>query len=76
MWGKIKAWFKDSEVIFLARLQAFGGALVFAIQMPELLTILAAGGDISWPQLIVASVLLVNGFLTEYLRRRRAEDME
>lgn len=75
MWEKIKAWFKDSEVLFWARLQAAGGAFVFALQMPELLTLLASGGEVSWPQLIVAGALVANGFITEYLRRRRAEDM-
>lgn len=75
MWDKFKAWLKNSETIAWARLQAAAGAIVFALQMPELLTILASGGDISWPQLIVAGALVANGFVTEYLRRRRAEDM-
>lgn len=75
MWEKIKAWFHDSETVFYARLQAAAGALIVAIQMPELMTVLLTDGDISWPRLIIAAVLLVNGFVTEYLRRRRAEDM-
>jgi hypothetical protein len=74
MWEKIKTWFKDSEVIFWARLQAFAGALIVALSMPEVLT-LVSGGDVAWPQLIVAGALVANGFMTEYLRRRRAEDL-
>ena len=75
MWEKIKAWFKDSEVIFWARLQAFSGAVMAALQMPELLTLMS-GDSVSQPQLILAGVLVANGVVTEYLRRRRAEDME
>jgi hypothetical protein len=74
MWEKVKAWFKDSEVIFWARLQAAGGALLFALSMPEVLTLIA-GGEVAWPQLIVAGALVVNGFITEYLRKRREETM-
>lgn len=68
MWQRIRDFFKDSETIFWARLQAFIGivAVIVTYVQPE---VLAPVLPPSWaPWLVVA-----NGFFTEYLRRRRDE---
>lgn len=74
MWAKIKAWFKDSETIFWARLQMFGGAFLAALVAMDWSPILAADVP-SRQQLFYAGVIFVQGFITEVLRRSRAEDM-
>jgi hypothetical protein len=70
MWSKFKAWFKHSEVILYARSQVLGG-IVLAV-LPTL-------NPVSWldaaltkeQQLATAATAIVNGILTEVLRRRR-----
>jgi len=68
MWNRIKAFFRDSETIFWARLQAFlgvAGAAVTYVDPSVLQPVLPP----EWfPWLLVA-----NGLLTEYLRRRREQ---
>lgn len=75
MWEKIKAWFKDSETIFWARLQVFVGVVV------SVLTVVVAD-----PNAIAAVHAMVEpkyvplyligfGVLTELLRRYRADDL-
>lgn len=71
MWDKIKAWFKRSETIFLARAQVAIGAVTALMaqfsdilnSMPEFKAFLIANKG--W--LIGLSVL---GIVTELLRRR------
>ncbi len=72
MWEKIKAFFKDSEVIFWSRLQALLGfaALALTYVQPEVLQPLFGGNSQNF-----AIFLVVNGFATEYLRRRRDSEM-
>lgn len=73
MWEKIKKFFKDSEVIFLARAQVVIGAVGA--------TVLALLGDANISQVLqsilkptyVPYYIIGIGFLTEYLRRRRAD---
>ena len=70
MWQRIKTFFKDSETIFWTRLQAFIGvvAVIVTYVEPE---VLAPVLPPSWaPWMVVA-----NGILTEYLRRRREAGM-
>lgn len=73
MWDKIKAFFKRSEVIFYARLQTLSGF------------ILAVLGSMDWQQIQTWDFtspkqtawlgigLIINGTVTEVLRRRNAD---
>lgn len=74
MWQRIKKWFKGSETIAWARIQAFFGAaanlltyadpqLVSAVIPPEYVQTLAV-------------YMLLNGLATEYLRRRGDPEMK
>lgn len=77
MWQSIKTFFKDSETIFWARLQTLIG-LVLA-----LLDVLAQINGLIDPALLqplltpswFSAFMLINGLLTEYLRKRRANDL-
>ncbi len=73
MWARIKSFFKSSETIFWARLQAVLGfvALALTYVQPEVLQPLLGTGSQNFALFLVA-----NGFATEYLRRRRDEDMK
>ena len=70
MWENIKAFFKASETIFWARLNAFLGlaATVLTYVDPSLIQ------PVLTPQNF-AIYILINGIATEYLRRRRAPDL-
>ncbi|WP_173931405.1 hypothetical protein [Chelativorans sp. Marseille-P2723] len=70
MWQRIRDFFRDSETLFWARLQA-------------LLGLVAAGMAAIDPVLLQAVLtpkafalyLFANGVITELLRRRRADDL-
>jgi hypothetical protein len=70
LWQRVVAWFKSSETIFWARLNALVGAVATAATFidPSLLS------SILTPQTF-AIYVLVNGVATEYLRRRRAPNL-
>lgn len=68
MWTKIKDFFKGSETIFWARLQAFIGFVAVTLTMVEPHLVTAVLPDHSIPVF-----LLLNGLATEYLRRRRTD---
>lgn len=70
MWAKLRNWFRDSETIFFARLQAFLGIVagIVTYVQPEVLAPIIPADWFPW-------FLVVNGLLTEWLRRRRDEDM-
>lgn len=71
MWSAIKSFFKDSETIFYARLQMFLGGLAAIITYfdPQMLAPVLPVEWLPW-------VIIANGIATEYLRRRRADDLE
>lgn len=72
-WSKARIFFKDSEVIFYARVQSFGGALLLvADAVFEVVSHSDLSPFISNPKTL-ASVVMANGILTELLRRRRAD---
>ena len=75
MWPKIVQFFHDSEVILWARIQAAAGvlALVGSIAF-EVVSHTDLSVFISNPKTL-ALVVMGNGFLTEYLRKRRATDL-
>lgn len=66
MWEKIKIFFKNSEVIFMARLQMVLGFVAIALTLvdPSVLAPIIPTNYLPW-------FLLLNGLATEYLRRRR-----
>ena len=70
MWQRIKRFFKDSETIFWARLQAVLGiaAAVVTFVDPSILQPIVPPAWFPW-------LLVANGVFTEYLRRRREEGL-
>lgn len=71
MWARIKAWFKDSETIAMARIQVLLGAILSAIAVTDP-TIFSGIIGAKWFPLF----LLAHGVLLEYLRKRRSDDMK
>jgi hypothetical protein len=71
MWKKIKSLFKNSETIFLARIQVLAGTVVqvVATTEPQILAGLIGAQYLPW-------VLIGHGVLLEYLRRRGATDLK
>ena len=70
LWDKTKAFFKYSETIFWARLQATLGIVAMAVTYADPVLFKPVLGDkFGW-------FLLANGLATEYLRRRRDEKMK
>jgi hypothetical protein len=71
MWAKLRAWVKDSETIAWARIQAVIGiaAAVVTYVDPQVLAPII-------PHAWFPLFLVANGIATEYLRRRRAEDLK
>lgn len=72
-WSKARIFFKDSEVIFWARLQSIGGTvLLVGDVMFEVVAKSDLSPFISNPKTL-AGVVMANGILTEFLRRRRTD---
>lgn len=74
MWAKIKAFFAGSETIFWARLHVFVGSVGAVLAVTDLSPLLATGMPTK-AQLLLFSVVFLQGVFTEYLRRRRATDL-
>ncbi|TPJ70452.1 hypothetical protein [Mesorhizobium sp. B2-6-7] len=70
MWTKIKSWFKDSETIFVARLQVLIGIVLTALAAIDPATI-TPYIDPKYVPLVLVGL----GIVTEWARRRRAKDM-
>lgn len=70
MWQPIKRFFKDSETIFWARLQAVFGVIAATLTYVEPAVLQPIIPAPYFPWLLVA-----NGIFTEYLRRRREGDL-
>ncbi|MER9176663.1 hypothetical protein NKH72_24180 [Mesorhizobium sp. M0955] len=70
MWTRIKNFFSSSETIFWARFQAALGVVAAVVTYvdPQVLSPIIPGEWFPW-------FLVINGVLTEFLRRRRAEDL-
>lgn len=71
MWLGIKKFFRHSEVLFWARLQALlgGAAVALTYVDPEMVKAVITPDRVPW-------FILANGIATEYLRRRRASDLK
>lgn len=70
MWYRIRVFFSDSETIFWARLQTALGVIATVMTYVDP-TMLAPVIPSEW----FAYFLVANGVATEYLRRRRADDL-
>lgn len=71
MWAKIRTFFRDSEVLAWARIQAALGVIALVLTYVDPAVMSPLIGDVGWfPWLVLA-----NGIATEYLRRRRATDL-
>lgn len=72
MWEKIKRWFKDSEVLFVARLQYYAGLLWLAIETAiEVLRVVDVS-PLFTNSKYFAVYMIFSGIVTEIARRRRA----
>lgn len=69
LWNRIKKFFKSSETIFLARAQVFIGTVLEVVSTMEP-TLFAGLFGKYFPLFLIG-----HGFLTEYLRKRRDEDL-
>lgn len=70
-WNKIKAWFHDSETIFLARLSAFGGAVLQVLDTTDPQMFATLIGAKWFPVFLIGF-----GVVLEYARKRRATDLK
>ena len=70
MWTRIKKFFSSSETIFLARAQVFVGTVLEVVISIE--PGIFAGFSGKWFPVF----LIGHGVLSEYLRRRRDEDLK
>ena len=75
LWNKIKDFFKRSETIFIARLEAVAGFLVAVIgglDPTALLSLDISNGVTSSTTLIFGLVWFLKGIIQEWARRRNA----
>ncbi|MGN6307333.1 MAG: hypothetical protein ACTHNH_21150 [Mesorhizobium sp.] len=70
-WTKIKSWFHDSETIFLARLSAFGGAVLQVLDTTDPQAFSALIGAKWFPVFLIGF-----GVVLECARRHRATDLK
>lgn len=75
MWDRVVKFFKDSEVIFFARLQMLL-AVAFTVLAGLNLSPLVKEGGPTRNDWILYGILFAQGFITEWARRRRAEDLQ
>lgn len=71
LWTKIKAWFHDSETIFLARLSTLFGVVLQVLDTtdPQMFATLIGA---KW----FPAFLFVFGVVLEYARKRRDPDLK
>lgn len=73
MWEKVKAWFKDSETLFIARVKIFVGTVFTAIQQSGVdLTTFVESSKVKVAIQIFMAWLIVDGTVGEWARRRRS----
>ena len=70
-WDNTKAFFKRSETIFYARLQVLSGFFLAVFSGIDWSTV-TVNLENAKQSLYLAGGLIVNGIITEYLRRRNA----
>lgn len=78
-WEEVKAFFKYSETIFVARLQAFTGLLmtvVSAVDWSPVYSLLGMDTGFSWKQTFwLGFGLFFKGIIDELLRRRNSPEL-
>jgi hypothetical protein len=70
-WDNTKAFFKRSETIFYARMQVLSGFFLAVFSGIDWTTV-TVNLENAKQSLYIAAGLIVNGIITEYLRRRNA----
>lgn len=78
MWNSIKKWFKNSETIFIARLETAVGFLVAALSAIDWTPLMSMDFSqaFSWNQFtVIGLMLIVKGLISEWARRRNATDL-
>jgi len=71
-WETIKRWFNNSEIIFLARLEAFVGFVVTIFSIIDYGDLLSysIASSFNWKSgILLGSILIFKGFVTEWARR-------
>lgn len=79
IWGKIKAFFKKSETIFLARAEMVVGTIIVAVGAMDWSPLLNAGLDtgLSWKQVVtLGSISIARGLMQELARRRGTVEVQ
>lgn len=71
MWAKVREFFKDSETIFLARLQVLAGIIITVLATFDPSVLAPLIGE-RW----FGPFLLVWGIIAEAARRYRADDLK
>jgi|SRR6185503_6566337 hypothetical protein len=67
-WDRVKAWFKRSQAIFLARLEAAIGFVVLALSVADWGPLFSTG--LTWAQTAsIGAIMFVKGIITEWARR-------
>lgn len=77
-WQRIRIFFKDSEVIVLARIQLLAGFAIAAVAAMDWSPLVSIGASPNFTkdQLIsLGSILLIQGIVTEIARRHREPEM-
>lgn len=77
-WDSVKAWFKRSETVFLARAEAFTGMAIAGISAMDWSPLLTLGVDagMSLKQgVTLGSIMFVKGIVTEWARRRNTVEV-
>lgn len=77
-WSGIKAWFKHSETILLARIELISGFVITAVSAMDWSPLLSMGVDtgFTWKQgMVLGSITLAKGLITELARRRNTQQI-
>lgn len=77
-WAGVKAWFKNSETIFLSRLTAFVGfvtAVVGGMDWSPLSSLDLSTGFNKSQIISLGITMLIQGVVLELARRRNAQDL-
>lgn len=77
-WDSTKAWFSNSETIFLARLSTLGGVVTTAVGTADwspIWTLFQTGTSFTRQQIIMIGIGVIGAGLTLELARRRNADL-
>lgn len=76
-WNTLRAWFRDSEVILLARLSVIYGFVLAALQGLDWTSLMSMDFSNGFDKegLTKASFWVIQGIVVELARRSRAQDL-